>query len=114
MSWHSLPKNRIRTKSPTLTVEESAEENRQKTLGNANHFAFPVLILHYILISEDFLKVLYIVARFSIVVRYCMKTALSTPVAANRNKCFQKRLYVKPCKTKALAVLWVNFKNSLL
>lgn len=97
-----VPKDRIRTKFPTLTVEECAEQNMQKTVGNANHFAFPVLILHYILTFEDFLKVLYIVAGFSVVVMYCVKSALSTPVPASRNKCFQKRLYVKPCKTKAL------------
>lgn len=62
-----------------------------KTLGNDKQFAFPVLILHYILTVKDFLKVLRIVAGFSAVVPYCVKSALSAPVPANRNKCFQKR-----------------------
>lgn len=84
------------------------------SLKKLKHQHTPIPCLQALVAFKDFLKVLCVVAGVSVVVMYCVKSALPTPVAASRNKCFQKRLYVKPCKTKALAVLWINFKKSII
>lgn len=96
-----------------LAVENVLNKTCKKHWEMQTILHFPVLILHCSLTFEYFLKFLYSFARLSVVFMCCVKSAFSTPVPGSRNKCFQKRFYVKPCKTKAPAVLCMDFKTML-